>query len=323
MTLWVRKTEVKDCLGPASDLQGMMELRHLRYFLAVATERSFTLAAARLGVAQPPLSRQIRDLEHELGAELIDRNCRPLCLTGPGRLLFEQATQILAGVEQTKTLIRRYVAAERRRFVIGCVGSTIYGIVPAMIVRFRGAVPNVDLGLLEMNTLEQISALKEGRIDIGIGRLRIEEAGIRRQVIKEEALVAALPVGHFLAQGTSPIPLASLAAQTVIIYPRPARPSYADQVLSIFRDQGLHPIMIQEVQELQTALGLVAAQSGVCLVPESVQRLRRDDVVYRPIAEAHATSPIIISSRESDTSSEVELFRSFGSDLQAMEAHSA
>jgi len=297
-----------------------MELRHLRYFLAVATERSFTRAAAGLGVAQPPLSRQIRDLEQEVGAELIDRNSRPLRLTDPGRLLFEQATQILAGVEQTKTLMRRYVAAERRRFVIGCVGSTIYGIVPAMIVRFRGTAANVDLGLLEMNTLEQITALKEGRIDIGIGRLRIEEEGIRRQVIKEEALIAALPAGHPLAQRDDPLPLSALATQTLIIYPRPIRPSYADQVLSIFRDQGLQPATIQEVQELQTALGLVAAQAGVCLVPASVQRLQRDDVVYRALTESYATSPIIISSRDTDISHEVELFRSIGADLQAEDA---
>lgn len=294
-----------------------MELRHLRYFLAVARERSFTRAADILGVAQPPLSRQIRDLEQELGAELIERDSRPLQLTGPGRLLFEQAKQILDAVEQTTTLIRRYAAQERRRFVIGCVGSTIYGVVPAMIVRFRTAVPDIDLGLVEMNTIEQIAALKEGRIDIGIGRLRITESGIRRQVIAEERLVVALPAGNPLASGEEPLPLADLAGQTLIVYPRPMRPSYADQVLSIFHDRGLQPALIQEVQELQTALGLVAAHAGICLVPGSVQRLRRDDVVYRPLAETTITSPIIISWREADASAELQLFRAISDDLRS------
>ncbi len=297
-----------------------MELRHLRYFLAVAAERNFTRAAAILGVAQPPLSRQIRDLESELGVELIDRTARPLRLTEAGWLLFEQATQVMSGVQQMKTLMKHHLVAERRRFVIGCVGSTIYGVVPLMIVRFRRAAPDVDVDLVEMNTLEQITALKDGRIDIGIGRLRFEEAGIRRHVIQEEPLVVALPAGHRLAADKNPIALARLATETVVIYPRPIRPSFADQVLSVFRDQGLQPAVVHEVQELQTAIGLVAAQAGICIVPEAVQRLRRDDIVYRPLKEAHATSPIIISSRDADSSSEVALFRAIGQELVAAEA---
>jgi len=293
-----------------------MELRHLRYFLAVATERNFTRAAATLGVAQPPLSRQVRELEAELGAELIDRNVRPLRLTEAGRLLFEQASQIIAGVEQTKTLLRLFTASERRRFVIGCVGSTIAGVVPALIARFRAGAPDVDVGLVEMSTLAQITALKAGRIDIGIGRLRFEEAGILRHVIQEESLVVALPADHPLARGGEAVPLSAIVAETLVIYPRPLRPSYADQVLSAFRDQGLQPGVVQEVQEMQTALGLVAAQAGVCIVPASVRRLRRDDVVYRDLAETTATSPIIISSREADTTAPVELFRALGRELQ-------
>jgi DNA-binding transcriptional LysR family regulator len=295
-----------------------MELRHLRYFMAVATERNFTRAAVNLRVAQPPLSRQIKDLERELGAELFDRSSRPLRLTGAGALLLEQAAQILAAADQAKTLVRRYAASERKRFVIGCVGSTIYGVVPEMIVRFREVSSGVDVGLVEMNTLDQVLALKEGRIDVGIGRLRFEEAGVRRQVISEEALVAALPSKHMLASG--PISLRDLTRDTLIVYPRPSRPSFADQVLSAFRDQGLQPKLVQEVRELQTALGLVAAQAGVCVVPSSVQRLRRDDVIYRPIADCSATSPIILSSREGDVSPETRLFREIGDEMRQEQA---
>jgi DNA-binding transcriptional LysR family regulator len=297
-----------------------MELRHLRYFLAVANERNFTRAADGLGVAQPPLSRQIRQLELELGVELIDRSIRPLKLTEAGWLLYEQANQVLAGVEQLKTLLRRHVATDRRRFVIGCVGSTLYGVVPAMIVRFRRNALNIDVDLVDMPTFEQIKALKEGRVDVGIGRLRFEEEGIRRQVIREEPLVAALPFGHPLSEGQEPIGLDALAKETLIIYPRPMRPSYADQVLSAFHDQGLSPAVVREVSDLQTALGLVAAQAGLCIVPTSVQRLRQDDVSYRQLAGSPLTSPIIVSSRDSDASAEVELFRAIGAEMRAQDS---
>lgn len=294
-----------------------MELRHLRYFLAVANARNFTRAAQQLGVAQPPLSRQIRELELEFGAELIDRGSRPLLLTDAGRLFYEQAAQILAAAEQLRTLMRRHTAAGRRRFVIGCVGSTIYDVVPAMIERFRRDAPRADVDLIEMSTFEQLTALGEGRIDVGIGRLRLEAKGIHRQVIREEPLLAALSARHPWAQSEEPVSLAALSAETLVVYPRPARPSYADQVLSVFEDRGLRPAVIQEVRELQTALGLVAAQAGVCLVPASVQRLRRDDVVYRALREDHATSPIIVSTREADASPEAALFRAIAEELRA------
>ena len=283
-----------------------MEFRHLRYFLAVAQERNFTRAAEQLGVAQPPLSRQIRDLEQELGVVLFDRQHRPLKLTDAGRMLFEQATQVVESVDRIRVLMRRFGADDRRKFVIGFVGSTIYGMAPRLIRDFRDALPSVDVNLLEMTTLEQLQALKEGRIDVGVGRLRIDDPAIRREVLEEEPLVAALPQGHALLEGGAPIPLAALARETLILYPRLPRPSYADQVLALFRDRDLELSGLQEVRELQTAIGLVAARSGICVVPASVQRLRRDDVVYRPLAEPAATSPVILSWRREDISLEVQ-----------------
>ena len=284
-----------------------MELRHLRYFLAVATERNFTRASERLGVAQPPLSRQIRDLEEELGVTLFDRRQRPLTLTNAGRLLFEQATHVIEGADQIRTLLDRFGAAGRRRFAIGFVGSTIYGMVPRLIRDFRSAAPHADVNLIEMTTLEQIQALKEGRIDVGVGRIRFDDMAILREVLEEEALVAALPNGHKLLESGGAISLADLARETMVVYPRLPRPSYADQVLSLFRDHNLELSTVQEVRELQTAIGLVAAQAGVCIVPSSVQRLQRDDVVYRPLLETGATSPVIMSWRREDISDETKL----------------
>ncbi len=283
-----------------------MDLRQLRYFVTVAQERNFRRAAERLNMAQPPLSRRIQQLEEEVGARLIDRSARPIRTTAIGRLLYEQATQILDRVDEMQTMVARARTAEKTRFVIGFVASTIYARLPALIREFRAAAPDIDLRLIEMVSLDQIAALKEGRIDLGFGRIRFEEDGVRRTILREEALVAAIPAAHPLAAETGPVSLLRLSHEPLILYPRQPRPSYADQVLSLFHDQGLDPRIAQEARELQTAIGLVAAEEGICLVPESVQKSRVDDVRYRELTEP-ATSPIIMSKRDHDPSPEIIL----------------
>jgi DNA-binding transcriptional LysR family regulator len=279
-----------------------MDLRHLRYFVMVARERNFTRAAELLHVTQPPLSRQIQQLEDDLGAKLFERDSRPVKLTAAGRFFYEHAVQVLDRVEEMRAMMERFVKTEHPTFVIGFVASTLYGSLPEVIRHFRAAAPEVEVRLLEMTTLEQIAALKEGRIDAGFGRVRFDDPAITRTILREEPLVVAAPADHPLAARGTPVSLSELVAEPLIIYPRSPRPSYADQVLSVFRDHGLKPRIAHEVRELQTAIGLVASQAGVCLVPASVQRLRRDDVAYLPLVEQDARSPIIISQRASDRS---------------------
>lgn len=293
-----------------------MDLRHLRYFMTVATERNFTRAAERLGMAQPPLSRQIRELEEELGTTLFVRNSRPVALTDAGRLLFDLAQDTLNSVSRLKESMRRFAEGQRQRFVIGFVGSTIYGLVPTMIRSFRSRAPELDVDLVEMNTLAQMKALSDGRIDAGIGRLVFEDAAIDRLIIEREPLVAAVPSEHHLAADSTPLSLRDLLDETLILYPSDPRPSYADHVLGLFRQHGAAPRAVREVRELQTALGLVAAHAGISVVPHAIQRLRRDDIVYRPILEQDAISPIILSWRVSDSSSAIKLLRAVCSDLQ-------
>jgi LysR family transcriptional regulator, benzoate and cis,cis-muconate-responsive activator of ben and cat genes len=297
-----------------------MELRHLRYFVAVAQERNFTRAAEKLCIAQPPLNRQIHDLEAELGISLLDRDSRPVRLTEAGRLLYEHAILVLERIDDLRTMMRRFREAERPRYVIGFVASTIYAALPHLIRRFRAETPGVDVSLVEMVSLEQIAALKDGRIDVGFGRIRFDDPAVRRDVLREERLVVALPLSHPLLAQEGPLSFAELAGEKLILYPRLPRPSYADQVISIFRDRGLEPNIAHEARELQTAIGLVAAEVGICIVPTSVQRLRRDDVVYRELIEQNITSPIIMSRRASDRSHEatvmarvvVEAYREWG-----------
>jgi len=278
-----------------------MELRHLRYFVCVATERSFSRASELLHIAQPPLSRQIQQLEEEVGTQLLHRG-RPITLTEPGRYFFEQARMILQRTEEMRAMTQRIAKGERKQFGIGFVASTLYDTLPELIRRFRITMPGVEVALSEMTTLEQTIALKDGRIDIGFGRLRFEDEQLTRSVIREERLVLAVPHGHPLTRISGPLSLGQTTSEPLILYPRAPRPSYADQVLSIYRDLGLNPMVDFEVREMQTALGLVAAGAGVSLVPSSVRRLGRDDVVYLDLSEPNVVSPIIMTHRSDDTS---------------------
>ena len=291
-----------------------MELRQLRYFVAVAEEMNITRAADRLHMTQPPLSRQIQQIEEDVGLPLFERGSRPLKLTEAGRIFYAQAKRLIEDADELAPLTRR-LAQLAERIVIGFVPSTLYGALPAVIRAFREAAPHIELSLIEMFTIEQLGALKGGRIDVGFGRLRFDDVQLAREVLVEERMIAALPEGHPLAASTEPLTLAAIARETLIVYPSTPRPSYADQQLSALRDHALEPRAVHEVRELQTALGLVAAQVGVCLVPESVEGLRAHGVVYRPIPDANVSSPIIMSRRLQDESPTTLLLCSLARDL--------
>jgi DNA-binding transcriptional LysR family regulator len=285
-----------------------MDFRHLKYFVAVADEQNFTRAAERLHISQPPLSRQIQDLEDELGTPLFERGSRPLKLTDAGRFFYGHATRLLEQAAQAVRSTKR-IAQLERRLVIGFVASTMYGALPLLVRKFRAACPQTELALTEMSTVEQIEALKVGRIDVGFGRVRQDDPSIKREILREERLVVAIPGEHELATSDGPLTLAEVAVHPLLVYPRTPRPSYADQVLSLFRDLALEPVSVHELQEMQTALGLVASGMGLCVVPASVHRLRPDEVVYRPLAEPQAVSPIIMSTRLQDQSNDIVLLR--------------
>ncbi|MGA1809178.1 LysR family transcriptional regulator [Sphingobium sp. WW5] len=286
-----------------------MDLRLLRYFVAVADEGNFNRAADRLHIAQPPLSRAIQQLEAHVGAPLLDRASRPLRLTDVGRLLHAQALQLLARMEDVETMVKTAATSQRRRLVIGFVASTIYARLPELIREFRKVADNVELVMVESTTLEQIAALKDGRIDVGFGRIRFEDPAVRRIILRNEKMVAAFPMDHPLARGEGPISIRDLTEEPQIIYPRAPRPSYADQVISLFRDHAIEPRIVHEARELQIAIGLVAAQEGMAIVPESVHRARSHDVAFRDLIEP-ATSPIIMSHRPGDRSPELALMAS-------------
>ncbi|CAG4916825.1 LysR family transcriptional regulator [Paraburkholderia gardini] len=281
-----------------------MELRHLRYFVAVAEERNFTRAAQRLHMAQPPLSRQIQQLEEILEVQLFQRDSRPLKLTETGKFFYAHAVQLLAQTSELESMTRR-VGNIERSLSVGFVGSTLYGMLPKIIRRFRDENPTVELSLHEMSTMDQIRALKDGQIDVGFGRIRLEDAHIRRVILREEKMIVALPEGHPLSLVKAVLALGDLVNETLIIFPKAPRPSYADQVLSAFEDRALKPRRIYEVRELQIALGLVAAGEGISVVPSSVYGLKRDDVSYKALDDPTLVSPVIMSMRMLDESRDI------------------
>lgn len=292
-----------------------MDLRQLKYFVAVADTRNFTRASERLHIAQPPLSRQIQLLEEDLGVQLILRNSRPLRLTEAGRMFYEQALQIINRVDQLKTTTRQIGLNQRQTLSIGFVPSTLYGGLPMLVRKLRHGYPDVDIQLVELTSMQQFAALKSGRIDVGFGRIRSNDTTVARTVLREERLVLAIPLGTPLATDTGRIGLKALNGQRLIVYPKEPRPSFADHVLSLLSDQGIRPSEVHEVREIQTALGLVAAESGLCLIPASARL--RSDLRYRLVDDPRATSPIILSHRLNDNAWYIDAIQQQVADMYA------
>ncbi len=278
-----------------------MELRHLRYFVTVAEELHFGRAAARLFIAQPPLSQQIQQLERELGVSLFARTSRRVQLTAAGEAFLTEARQILRGVEHAAGAAQRAAVGETGRLAIGFAASATYDLLPAVLRDFRALYPEVALSLSELNAAEQTGALSGHTIDIGFVRPSVPHPDLAVGAVLREAFLIALPETHPLA-AQSVLPLSALAAELFISFPEVPKPSYADTVRLACESAGFTPRVVQEVREMQTALSLVAAGFGVALLPESVRHLRRDGVVYRPLVEPAPRTELAVVSRADNLS---------------------
>jgi len=265
-----------------------MELRHLRYFLAVAEELHFGRAATRLGIAQPPLSRQIRDLERELGTALFSRVKRRVQLTHAGRAFLAEARLTLAQADHARRTAQRAARGEVGWLRLGFVEAATYsGILPDVLGVFRMHVPNVGLDLFEMSSVQQAEALRDGRIELGIMHSPPHDAAqwLQLERMLKDRMVAALPRGHRLAAQPR-IALRALAPEPFLMFRRPSGPGLYDRVIAACQAAGFSPSVAQEAGQIQTLVGLVAAGVGVALVPGSLAQLRRPGVVYRPLSGA-------------------------------------
>ena len=282
-----------------------MELRYLRYFIAVVEEQSFTKAAERLFIAQPPLSRQIQNLESELGVQLFERGSRPLKTTAAGLFLYQHALKLLSNAEEVKSMTSR-IGSAQRTLNIGFVGSLLLGLLPRIIYLYRQQHPHLNIQLTEMSTTEQVQALKEGKIDVGFGRLKISDPAVKRALLREERLMVAVHASHPLAQRTQGVHLADLVDEKLFFYPNTPKPNFASQLANIFMEHNLVPKHVQELREIQLAMGLTAAGEGICVIPTSADTLRFPHLHYVPILDQDAVSPIFLTARAMDNNEDVQ-----------------
>jgi DNA-binding transcriptional LysR family regulator len=260
-----------------------MELRHLRYFLAVAEELSFTRAAMRLHIAQPALSVQIKRLEDELGVQLLDRSRRAVRLTEAGDVLVGEARRVLAGVDQAVLLVRRTGTGAVGRLTVGFVPSAANMALPPLLRAFGQSSPEVDVNLREMAPDALVRALHEGRLDVCFIYLPFDDPSLDSLVVARDSFVIALPSDHPLAS-CDRVDVCDLAEEPFILPARHGMPGLHAQVLDICREAGFTPQAVQEdVWLVQTIVGLVAGGAGVALVPASAHALAHPDVVYRPL----------------------------------------
>jgi LysR family transcriptional regulator, benzoate and cis,cis-muconate-responsive activator of ben and cat genes len=257
-----------------------MEIRHLRYFVAVAEELNFSRAAKRLNIAQPPLSQQIRHLEAELGLLLLARDTRPLRLTEAGRFFKAQALEILARVEEAAAGARRIGRGQSGWFGIGYIGSAMNVLLPPALHRFHTAYPDVDVQLFEMLYEEQVAALLDRRIHLGFSRAPLGVDTLVEELLYEEPIIVAVPAAHPLAS-RSEIAMADLVDEPIVHYAR--RMSHgidSDTILAVFRAASIEPKIAVEAKNVESALGLVSAGLGIALMAASFTQGQRPGVRF-------------------------------------------
>ena len=287
-----------------------MELRHLRYFIAVAEELHFTRAAERLHIGQPPLSHAIQVLEADVGARLLERTKRWVRLTEAGKLFLADARRILAMADQAAETARRAERGEAGELRIGFTYSTpLTPLFAEVINRYRQEFPLVTLTLHEMATLRQLDAIGERTLDLGF--VRPPEVplppSIKLTSLREDPLVVVLPVGHPLA-AKAEIAIRELEDESFVMYPPGAGTGIYPQIFRLCRAAGFAPRIGQTAGEASTIIGLVAAGSGITLLPASFDRIRMDGVCYRPITDREATTMLLLAQRGGEHAPLVDAF---------------
>ncbi|SLN71219.1 HTH-type transcriptional regulator TfdS [Roseivivax jejudonensis] len=284
-----------------------MEFRQLRYFVAVAEEGNIGRAALRLNVSQPPISRQIQALEHELGATLLYRTPKGVELTEAGRVFFEDAQKVLA---HSKTAMDRTRAAHRGelgQLDVGFFGSTIYQAVPQALRAFRRDRPEIEVSLTRMGKAEQVHALREGRIHVGFGRYFNDTDGLVVEAISEERLYAVLPEDN-VAPGQTQTEFSEIARLPVVLYPSGDRPSFADEIISLLRAAKVSFEVANVASDSSSALAMVACGSCCTIVPEAIAALSYPSVRYLPIADCDTRIPAACMYLERDRAPVLEEF---------------
>jgi DNA-binding transcriptional LysR family regulator len=281
-----------------------MELRHLRYFIAVAEELNFGRAAVRLHIAQPPLSRQIRDLEREIGTPLFERGARGVSLTVAGRAFLPEARLTLTQAERAQRTAQRAAQGEAGRLRVGFVDAATHsGILPDVLAFFRMHLPGIGLTLHEMDAPQQADALRDGRIDLAIVLSPPADADhwLHVDVVYSDPLIVALPRTHRLASRRR-LAMSDLSTEGFVLFPRPVAPALHDEVIARCRAARFSPRIVQEAVSWHTIVSLVSAGIGLAFVPRSIHELRQAGVVYRPVRDLHIDMELVATWRRGERS---------------------
>ena len=287
-----------------------MDLKQLNAFIAIADLKSFSAAASKTGLSQPTLSRLLKQLETDMGVELIDRYHRPLHLTEAGAFFYDKISAILTEIDTVTSMTQR-LSAPSAALNIGFVPSVLYGLLPEVIAKLKQSHPDIEVNLKDISSYQQIDALKSGEIDIGFGRFAHQDPWIQQILLRHERYLVALPKAHPLADSDEQrlIDLANnrlilyhqthlpISTTTIPIKPSNEQPSVepvTEPLLHLFAQYGISPFMTTTVSDLQVALGLVAAGEGITLVPASLKTVRTEQIVYRRLRHENATSPIYL-----------------------------
>lgn len=295
-----------------------MELRHIRYFLAVAEESNFTRAAQRLGIGQPPLSQQIRDLENEIGAQLFHRVPHGAELTEAGRAFYEIAAGIVTDAERAKGAAQRAARGEIGRLRVGFTGSSAFSPwVPGLIREYRRTYPEIDVDLVEFNSQKLMARMKRDELDIAVIRPGLADPeDLKLCRFPDEPMVIALPAAHHLTEQPT-APLVALQDEPFVFYPRTIGLGLYDEVFTVCHRAGFTPRVVQEAPQIASVVNLVAAEMGVSIVPGPMAQVKVAGVAYRRFEGLAPVARHACAMRRGDTSPAVRNFMA----LAAATAH--
>jgi DNA-binding transcriptional LysR family regulator len=265
-----------------------MDLRQLRYFVAVAEELHFTRAAERLKVAQPTLSLQVRILEKELGVTLLKRSKRRVELTHPGQIFVTEARRLLAGAEEAIRAVQSANDGRLGRLFVVCGPTSAYAGLLGVLELYRRRSPQVDVQVLESPVVDAVQTVEQGRADVGLVVPYFESTQLKREIVLEVPLLAAVPISHPLASATQ-LDLKQLAEEPFVLFGQRRGSGFYERVLAVCHASGFTPRVLEAMEDIHTLLYVVGAGYGVSLVPATIEPHSHRDVALIPLRDTAAT----------------------------------
>jgi len=282
-----------------------LDLRHLRYFVAVAEELHFGRAAQRLGISQPPLSEQIRGLETSIGVTLLQRTRRHVALTAPGRVLYDEATRLIAHAERVASVMTGAATGRSGQLFLGCVPSGLFGVLPRILDDHD---ESFEIRVTEAHTADIVAAVVDGRLDCGLVWEDRAPRGLALRALERVRFTVAVPARHALAAKRR-VGLRELAREALIVPPRDVTPHQFDRIHAGFRDAGVTPRIGQHARSIAAQLGFVASGLGYALVPAYATKLAMPGVAFLALREALDSVPLSLVWDEARVSPQLAAFR--------------